>query len=237
MNAISGEVLETLERLGREVLTDSNLRAVVLTGAGDRAFCAGADLKERRTMTDDQVRGRLLKYETALAWLSSPALPSIAMLNGTALGGGLELALCCDLRVAHEHVTLGLPETGFGIIPAAGGTQRLTRLVGEARAKEVILLGQRLTASAALTMGILHRVFPRSANLLDETVAFIRPILEGAPLAQSAALEAIASASEVSIQRGLAIERDCYERCLVSEDRLEALAAFRDKRKPQFRGK
>jgi enoyl-CoA hydratase/carnithine racemase len=236
-NAISGEMLDELAQLGVDLLNDLELRAVILTGSGDRAFSAGADLKERRALSDDDVRTRLVEYLTDLAWLSSPEIPTVAALNGTALGGGLELALMCDLRVAYDDIVMGLPETRLGIIPAAGGTQRLTRLVGEARAKEIILLGERFSAMEALTMGLLHRVVPRSRELLDETIDFIDPILQGAPIAQSAALEAIGQALDVSLPDGLALERRCYERCLQSEDRREALAAFQQKRKPEFRGR
>lgn len=236
-NAISGEMLDELAQVGVDLLNDLGLRAVILTGSGDRAFCAGADLKERLSMSDDEVRARLVEYQTDLAWLSAPEIPTVAALNGAALGGGLELALMCDLRVAHEHVVLGLPETSLGIIPAAGGTQRLTRLVGEARAKEIILLGEKLQASRAFEMGLLHRVFPQSEDLVEATVDFIMPILEGAPLAQSAALEAIGQALDLPLPEGLALERRCYERCLASEDRREALAAFQAKRKPEYRGK
>ena len=188
-------------------------------------------------MSDDEVRARLVEYQTDLAWLSAPEIPTIAALNGAALGGGLELALMCDLRVAHEHAVMGLPETRLGIIPAAGGTQRLTRLVGEAKAKEIILLGEGFDAPRALEMGLVHRVFPQSADLVELTIDFITPILEGAPLAQSAALEAIGQALDLPLPQGLAVERRCYERCLASDDRKEALMAFRNKRKPEFRGK
>jgi enoyl-CoA hydratase/carnithine racemase len=236
-NAISGEMLDELAQLGVDLLNDLDLRAVIVTGRGDRVFCAGADLKERRSMSDDDVRARLVEYQTDLAWLSSPEIPTVAALNGAALGGGLELALMCDLRVAYDDVFLGLPETRLGIIPAAGGTQRLTRLVGEARAKEIILLGEKLEAVKALEMGLLHRVFARPRDLIHETIDFIEPILEGAPIAQSAALEAIGQALDLSLPEGMALERRCYERCLASEDRKEALAAFQQKRKPEFRGR
>jgi enoyl-CoA hydratase/carnithine racemase len=236
-NAICGEMLDELAQVGVDLLNDLHLRAVILTGAGDRAFCAGADLKERRSMSDDDVRARLVEYQTDLAWLSAPEIPTVAALNGAALGGGLELALMCDFRIAHERVTLGLPETTLGIIPAAGGTQRLTRLVGEAKAKEIILLGKRFDATEALRMGLVHRVIAKDRDLIDETISFITPILEGAPIAQSAALEAIGEALDLALPEGLALERRCYERCLASEDRKEALAAFQQERKPEFRGR
>ncbi|MEZ4219875.1 MAG: enoyl-CoA hydratase-related protein [Polyangiaceae bacterium] len=237
MNALSRELLLALGRLRDEVLADSSLRAIVLTGAGEKAFCAGADLKERQGMSMDDVRAQLGLYRSELGWLDTSPLPVIAALNGVAFGGGLELALLCDLRVAAEHVSLGLPETGLGIIPGAGGTQRLPRIVGEARAKELILLGSRLPAARALELGVINRVTPVGKSVVDDTLEWIRPILEGAPLAQAAALAAIDSSFEVGLAEGLALERVQYDECLRSEDRLEALRAFAAKEKPNFRGK
>jgi enoyl-CoA hydratase/carnithine racemase len=236
-NALSRQLLLRLGELGQDLTQDPQVRAVILTGAGDRAFCAGADLKERKLMSDDDVRVQLMSYQTELAWLSAPYFPTVAAINGAALGGGLELALCCDLRVAVPGIALGLPETTLGIIPAAGGTQRLTRVVGEARAKELILLGRRVTAEQALQYGLVHRLASDLNSLVPEVCEYIRPILEGAPIAQRAALRAIHAAGDEALVHGLSIERECYEDCLVSEDRKEALAAFAEKRKPRFSGK
>jgi enoyl-CoA hydratase/carnithine racemase len=236
MNALSREMVLALGRVGRELALESGLRAVLLTGRGRRAFCAGADLKERIGMSDAQVLELLRLYRSELGWLGEFQVPVVAAINGAALGGGLELALACDLRVAHEGAVLGLPETSLGIIPGAGGTQRLPRLIGEAKAKELILLGQRLSAAEALTVGLVHRVVPASEPLLDAALAFMRPISEGAPLAQSAALRAL-RAAELPLEQGLAVELAAYETCLGSEDRREALLAFQEKRPPRFRGR
>lgn len=235
-NALSRDLLLRLGQAGQELVRDPSVRAVIVTAAGDRAFCAGADLKERQQMTEEQIREQLALYETQMGWLSAPHFPTIAALNGAALGGGLELALCCDLRVAVRGAQLGLPETSLGIIPAAGGTQRMVRLVGEARAKELILLGRRITAPEALQMGLLHRVVDEPDALLSETLELIRPILQGAPIAQRAALKAIAAAGDLPLAEGLAFERECYDACLSSEDRQEALRAFAEKRPPKFTG-
>src|SRR5262249_24943505 len=145
-NALSRDTLYALGRLGRELIADEAVRAIVVTGAGDKAFCAGADLKERQGMSPDDVRFQVGLYRSELGVLDTSPKPVIAALNGVAFGGGLELALLCDLRVAAPHAELALPETTLGIIPGAGGTQRLPRVVGEARAKEVILLGRKLNA-------------------------------------------------------------------------------------------
>lgn len=236
LNALSRGALTALGRVGRELAGDRALRAIVLTGAGDKAFCAGADLKERRTMTPDDVRRQLGLYRTELSWLDRSPVPVVAALNGVALGGGLELALLADLRVAAPHAVLGLPETTIGIIPGAGGTQRLPRVVGEARAKELILLGRRLTAAEALAIGLVNRVSPEGTAVVDDALALLEPVLQGAPIAQAAALAAIDASFEVPLERGLEIERSLYDECLRSEDRDEALRALAEKRKPAFRG-
>lgn len=235
MNALSRGMVESLGKLGRELAKDASVRAIVLTGAGDRAFCAGADLKERLGMKDEEVLDLLRLYRSELLWISKSRAPVIAAINGAALGGGLELAMLCDLRVAADGAVLALPETSLGIIPAAGGTQRLPRLIGEARAKELILLGRRLTAAEALTFGLVNHVCPAADDLLARTLTFIGPILEGAPIAQRAALEAMRAAT-LPFEQGLQAELDAYTECLKSEDRREALRAFQEKRKPLFRG-
>lgn len=236
-NALSRELLDAFAKARDPLLGDSTLRVIVVTGEGDRAFCAGADLKERQTMSDDDVRAQLRSYRSSLGWLDTARVPVVAAINGAALGGGLELALLCDLRIAAPPATLGLPETGLGIIPGAGGTQRLPRVVGPARAKEMILLGRKLTAEEALSWGLVHRLSKGVESLLQETLDWIDPIVKGAPLAQAAALDALDAASELPLEQGLAREFELYERCLASDDRKEALAAFREKREPTFRGR
>jgi enoyl-CoA hydratase/carnithine racemase len=161
----------------------------------------------------------------------------VAAINGVALGGGLEIALLCDLRVAAEHARLGLPETTLGVIPGAGGTQRLPRLVGEARAKELVLLGTPVTASYALAIGLVNRVTPSGTHVLDDTLDWLRPAVEGAPIAQRAALAAIDAARSPDLEEGLRRELELYDECLTSEDRRQALVAFAEKRRPVFRGR
>jgi methylglutaconyl-CoA hydratase len=236
-NALDRATVDELGRVGRELAADPALRGVVLTGEGDRAFCAGADLKEREGMSDDAVRAMLDAYRSELAWLGSSPFPVVAALNGAALGGGLELALACDLRVAAPHAVLGFPETSLGIIPGAGGTQRLPRLLGYARALELVLLGQRVNAAEALALGLVNRISPAGASLLDDTFAWLAPLLDGSPVAMRAALEAVRAASALPLDAGLDAERRAYEACLASDDRREALRAFAEKRTPVFRGR
>jgi methylglutaconyl-CoA hydratase len=236
-NAISREMLAEFAALREPLLNDPELRAVIITGAGSAAFCAGADLKERLTMTRTEVQETLRAYRRDLGWLDTSTLPVIAAINGAALGGGLELAMLCDLRIAAPHAIFGLPETGLGIIPGAGGTQRLPRLIGEARAKEMILLGQKLDVPAALHAGLIHRAANAGETLLEETLVWIEPVLNGAPIAQAAALEAVDFAFTSPLDVGLARELELYDRCLISEDRDEALLAFSERRRPEFRGR
>jgi len=237
LNSLSRATLTAFGRIGNELAGDASLRAIVVTGSGDKAFCAGADLKERQGMDENAVRDQVKAYRTELGWLDRSSVPVIAAINGVALGGGMELALLCDLRVAAAHSVLGLPETTIGIIPGAGGTQRLPRVVGEARAKELILLGRRLSADEALAMGLLNRVAPTGTNVLEDTLEWIRPIADGAPIALASALRAIDVSFETTLEHGLELERVLYDACLRSEDRLEALKAFADKRKPAFKGR
>lgn len=237
MNALSWASVQRLGEIGKELAADSTLRVCVLTGAGDKAFCAGADLKERQGMSRGQVREMLAAYRTELGWLSHSDFVTVAAINGFALGGGLELALTCDLRSITEHATLGLPETGLGIIPGAGGTQRLARLVGVARALDLVLTQRRIDAAEALSLGVVNRVFPEPENVLESTLNWLKPVAEGAPIAQRAALLSVRSAQHLSLEAGLDLEREMYDRCLDSADRDEALRAIAEKRKPLFQGK
>jgi enoyl-CoA hydratase/carnithine racemase len=237
MNALSWATVARLGELGRELRADPSVRVCVLTGSGEKAFCAGADLKERQGMSRSQVRDMLSAYRTELAWLSQSDFVSVAAINGVALGGGLELSLTCDLRSITELASLGLPETGLGIIPGAGGTQRLARLIGEARALDLVLTQRRVAAPEALQLGLVNRVVPTLESLLDNTLRWLAPVAEGAPIAQRAALLAVRATSHSGLEQGLDLERELYERCLESADRDEALRALAEQRKPHFQGK
>jgi enoyl-CoA hydratase/carnithine racemase len=236
LNALAGEVLRLMgEAIGR-LAVDPAVRALVITGGGDRAFSAGADLKERRGMSEADTRARIDLINGVFNQLSRVGKPTIAAVNGVAFGGGLELALCCDFRVAVEAAHLGLTEVRLGIMPGAGGTQRLTRLCGVAHAKELILLGRRVTAARALELGLVTAVVPPAQ--LGHMVNEILAELEGsAPVSVAMAKQAIDRGVDVVLDEGLRIERACYEVTLGTADRNEGLLAFSEKRPPKYQGK
>jgi enoyl-CoA hydratase/carnithine racemase len=234
MNALDDALVAALEAALADAAADPELRALVITGAGERAFCAGADLKQRSGMSDAQVRGFLDALRRVFDGIDRFPRPVIAAINGLALGGGLELALACDFRVVAQHAQLGLSEVSLAVLPGAGGTQRLPRLIGEARAKEVILLGERIDAARALEWGLVHRI---ADDALGAALTLAERFAQLAPIAVAAALEALEVGRELPLPAGLDVERACYEKVLASEDRREALRAFAEKRKPSFRGR
>jgi enoyl-CoA hydratase/carnithine racemase len=235
-NAISRALLaEFEERVGR-VSRSHQTRAVVLTGAGEKAFCAGADLKERAGMSEAEVRAFLTQLRGVLRAMEGSDCVFIAALNGAALGGGTELALACDFRVAAPTAELGLTEVRLGIIPGGGGTQRLPRLIGPARAKDLILTGRRVNAAEALAIGLVQRLAPEG-RLLEMAVGLAEQVAANAPLAIAAAKHAIDEGFALGMDEALQLEHRHYETVLASEDRREGLAAFAEKRTPNFRGR
>lgn len=235
-NALSRALVREMGKRARALRQRKEIRALIITGQGDRAFCAGADLKERRSMDEEDVRDFLPLYRASFGAIDSLPVPVVAALNGAAYGGGLELALACDFRVAAREAALGLTETSLGIIPGAGGTQRLSRLIGGARAKELIVFARRLSAQEAFEIGLINRVAAPGQSALECALDFVGPLADAAPIAIAAALEAVDAAAELPLEAGLSKERECYERTLESRDRLEALQAFAEKRKPVFHG-
>jgi enoyl-CoA hydratase/carnithine racemase len=235
-NAISRAALAEFEERVARVSRGHETRVVVLTGAGDRAFCAGADLKERAGMSDVEVRAFLAQLGRCFRAMERSDCVFIAAINGAALGGGTEIALACDFRVAAPTAELGLTEVQLGIIPGGGGTQRLPRLVGPARAKDLILTGRRINAAEALAIGLVHRLAPEG-RLLEVAFGLAELVAANAPLAVAAAKHAIDEGLSLGLDEALALEQRQYETVLASEDRLEGLAAFAEKRPPRFRGR
>jgi methylglutaconyl-CoA hydratase len=212
-----------------------DVRAVVLRSSIPKVFCAGADLKERATMTRAEVSSFVHSLRCSLSDLAMLPMPVIGAIEGAALGGGLELCLACDFRVAGADALFGLPETGLAIIPGAGGTQRLPRLIGIARAKELIFTGRRLTATEALSYGLVGSVAP-AGHAYAQALNLAREILPRGPVAIRAAKEAIDRGMETDLTTGLAIERACYAQVIPTADRLEGLRAFSEKRAPVYKG-
>jgi enoyl-CoA hydratase/carnithine racemase len=236
MNCLSFPTLKRLRRLCFELREDLSIRAVLITGEGEKAFCAGADLKERKTMPKDLVPNFVRNIARTMDDVEALPQPTIALVNGFAFGGGMELLLACDLRIAASHAQLGLTETSLAIIPGAGGTQRLPRLIGKARAKELILTARRFDAVEALAIGLVQSVVPAD-ELLAAGMELALRIAANGPVAVRAAKRAIDEGTELPQSEGLAVEARCYELTLPTEDRLEALAAFAEKRKPVYKGR
>jgi len=236
MNAFNYDMLVELGQITESIRINPDIRVIIFTGSGDRAFSVGADLKERKTLTDLQVKRNLYKIGEVFSAIENLPQPTIAMMNGFAFGGGMELALACDFRIAADTALMGLTETGLAIIPGAGGTQRLPRLIGEAKALELILTARRMSAAEAYSYGVLTKI-STPENLVQETADFADSILANGPIALQQAKFAIKHGMNVDLQTGLAIERKAYELTIPTEDRIEALNAFSEKRKPVFKGK
>ncbi len=236
MNCLSFPTLRRIRTLCEELREDDTVRAVLITGAGEKAFCAGADLKERKTMPKERVPDFVRNIRATMDDIEALPMPTIGVINGFAFGGGTELLLACDLRVAAPHATMGLTEVTLAIIPGAGGTQRLPRLVGKSRAKDLILTGRRIDATEAERIGLVNRIAPEG-QLTEAATELAATIAANGPVAVRAAKAAVDQGCELPQTQGLELEARCYERTLPTQDRLEALAAFSEKRKPVFEGR
>jgi enoyl-CoA hydratase/carnithine racemase len=236
LNAISGEVANELAGTLLQAGAMPEVWVVVLTASGDRAFCVGADLKERNRLDDaGWLRNRIFMRGLFDSLRALPQ-PTIASVFGHALGGGFELALSCDLIVASEDATFGLPEVRVGIVPGGGGTQLLGRTIGVARAKELVFTGRRISAVEAQDMGLVIRVVEREA-LATSTIELAREICRSSPISVREAKRAIDRGSEVPLEQGIELEDLAWRRAVASEDRREGIAAFNEKRDPQWKGR
>ncbi|WVN88395.1 uncharacterized protein L203_103603 [Cryptococcus depauperatus CBS 7841] len=234
-NAISVQmVAEMREALTR--LNPANSRVLLLQSSTPGLFCSGADLRERRSMSPMDVSNFLDSLRALLSELEALEIPSIAVIDGYALGGGAELSLGCDLRVGGDNTKIALPETKLGIIPGAGGTQRLTRIVGVSKAKELIYTGRHIQGAEAKDIGLLNTFALPPSSAQEASLILVRQIITSAPLALASAKRAISFAPELPLEEGLDLERRVYNGLLDTEDRQEGLKAFAEKRKARFTG-
>jgi enoyl-CoA hydratase len=236
LNALNKRTLDELAAAFDEVACDPAVRGLIVTGAGEKAFVAGADINELARMQALEAKRVAAYGQFVFGKLERMVKPSIAMINGFALGGGCELALACTLRTASENARLGLPEVGLGIIPGYGGTQRLARIAGPGVAREWVLTGEMVGAAEAHRVGVLNKVFP-TAELAAGTRALLDKILAKSPVAVALAMETIRRGLNMSQQEGEVIETDMFGLASTTEDMREGMSAFLEKRKPQFPGR
>ena len=238
LNLITHDLLEALSAALTTLAASSpgDVRAVVVSGRGERAFSAGSHVGEFEGQRGPGGRERLAFEAGVARRLAELPMPTIAAIEGNALGGGLELALCCDLRIASERARLGLPEVHLAVIPGAGGTQRLPRVVGEARAREMILTGRVLTAAEAERIGLVHEVVP-PGTAVARAMAIGEEIAARGPLAVREAKRLIDGAADLGLDAGLAAELDASERIFATDDMAEGAKAFLGKRDPEYHGR
>lgn len=235
MNALSRQMVTELESAADRLETSRSVRFLILTGS-QKAFCAGADLKERAGMQEQEVHEFLDRLGSLFRRIEKLKFPTLSAINGYAFGGGLELALCTDFRLMAQSAMCGLTETSLGIIPGAGGTQRLSRVAGRQSAKNMILRALKISAEQAYQYGVADEV-TKPEELLERAHAIAKEILSNAPVALELAKQAIDEGLTLPVDQALALERKYYNQTLSTEDRTEALKAFREKRKPVFKGK
>lgn len=243
LNSLNRQLLTEIVAACERIAHDRETRVVIITGSGMKTFCAGADLTERKGMTEGQVIDYLNLIQRTMSAIENLPQPVIAAINGSAFGGGTELALACDLRAMTEEAVLRLTEVKLGIIPGAGGTQRLSRLIGKSRAKEIILTARPIGAREALDIGLVHKVVAPGVaggeehiELMNNVRLWAREIATAAPLALKSAKYAIDQGVDRDLSAGLALETKAYLQLLNTRDRLEGLAAFAEKREPVYTG-
>lgn len=231
LNALNNQVLNELTEAFKEIQINNDIKGVILTGSGDKAFVAGADIKELADLDERSGKMASQKGQQIFQSIEDTRKPVIALVNGYALGGGAELAMACHLRIATPNAVFGLPEVGLGLIPGYGGTQRLTHIVGKARALEMILTGKQIKANQALEMGLVNMV---SEDAEDEAQSLMNKILQNGPIAVGKAITAVYHSDD---SKGYQVEADLFGLLCNTEDFKEGTSAFLEKRKPEFKGK
>jgi enoyl-CoA hydratase len=236
LNALNQRTWEELRSAFEDARDDAEIRGIIVTGAGDKAFAAGADISELAKATAVEAEESSSYGQEVLNLVESLGKPVIAAVNGFALGGGCETAMACTIRVASENAKFGVPEVTLGLIPGCGGTQRLPRLVGKGRALQLILSGGMIGADEAYRIGLVNEVVP-AADLISRAEAILKPILANAPLSVKFALEAVNNGLNTTVTEGLALEASYFGLCAGTEDKKEGTEAFLQKRKAQFQGR
>ncbi|HEX4654870.1 MAG TPA: enoyl-CoA hydratase-related protein [Mycobacteriales bacterium] len=234
-NAISTQLAVELTGVMRAVADDSGVRAVVLAGAGDRAFCVGADLKERNTLDDDGFRAQRTVFRAAFDSVRALPQPAVAAVHGFALGGGLELALSCDVVVADDTAVVGLPEVSLGLVPGGGGTQLALRRLGPGRAADVVLTGRRIAAAEAQPLGLIDRLTP-AGSARESAMEIAEQIARNSPVATRAAKHALREGWSLDYAAAMDVEDVAWRTAAFSADRKEGIAAFNEKRPPAWPG-
>jgi enoyl-CoA hydratase/carnithine racemase len=236
LNALNTPTWADLETAFQDAKADASVLGVILTGAGDKAFIAGADISELAHVDAYGAEQSSRFGQGVLDLIENLGKPVIAAVNGFALGGGCETAMACTMRIATEHAKFGQPEVKLGLLPGGGGTQRLPRLVGKGRALQLILTGETISAQEAYRIGLVNEVVP-AASLIDRAEAILKQIAANAPIAVKFSLEAANKGLETSQDQGLALEASFFGICAATEDKKEGTTAFLEKRTPQFKGR
>ena len=236
LNTLTTDMIDEMQSALNGFEADKEVRCIIITGAGDKAFSAGADVTAFTGVTPSMAAEASGKGQALFTRLERIGKPVIACMNGYALGGGLEMALACDFRIASENVEVGQPELNLGLIPGWGGTQRLVRIVGLAKAKQMIMFADRMSAEEAAKIGLITKVVAR-AKLVEETLAFANKLADGAPVALRLAKEALNFGTQVPLEVGLKLEANAFGIVLSTKDVMEGVSAFMSKRKPEFKGK
>lgn len=236
LNALNSETLKDLDTVIEDLEKDSNIYAVILKGAGDKSFVAGADISEMKDLNEEQGKEFGILGNNVFLRLENLPKPVIAAISGFALGGGCELSMACDIRIASEKAKFGQPEAGLGITPGFGGTQRLARIVGAGRAKELIYTCDLIKADEAYRIGLVNKVVPVE-NLLNEAKAIAAKIIANAPIAVKYCKDAINRGTQVSIDKAVIIEAEDFGKCFSSDDQKEGMSAFLERREKNFQNK